>query len=66
MKKSVRFSAPIALAAALAIPVFAQGCSAAEELCCTDPTKVEIEGQAGAQFSVAVGAAADLAAVAQG
>ena len=66
MKKSTRFSAPIAIAAALAIPIFAQGCSAADQLCCSDPTKVEIKGQAGAQFSVAVGAAADLAAVAQG
>lgn len=66
MKKSTRFSAPIAIAAALAIPMFAQGCSAADELCCTDPSKVEIAGEAGAQFNVAVSAAADLTAVAQG
>ncbi len=66
MTKFTRFSAPVAILAAIAIPVFAQGCSAAEELCCSDPTKLEIQGQAGAQFTVAVGAAADLAAVAQG
>jgi hypothetical protein len=66
MTKFTRFSAPVAILAAIAIPVFAQGCSAADELCCSDPTKIEIQGQAGAQFSVAVGAAADLAAVAQG
>jgi hypothetical protein len=66
MTKFTRFSAPVAILAAIAIPVFAQGCSAADELCCSDPTKLEVTGQAGAQFQVAVGAAADLAAVAQG
>ena len=66
MKKSTRFSAPIAIIAALAIPVFAQGCSAADQLCCADPSKVEIKGEAGAQFNVALSAGADLTAVAQG
>ena len=53
------------LLAGLAIPLFAQGCGGLDALCCTDPTKVELTGQVGAQFSVAVGAAADLSAVAQ-
>jgi len=68
MKKSTRFSAPIAIAAALAIPIFAQGCSAADELCCTDPTSFTVEGNAEitGQFQAAAGAVADLSAVAQG
>lgn len=68
MKKSTRFSAPIAIAAALAIPIFAQGCSAVDDLCCTDPTGFTIEGnaQATGQFQAAAGAVADLSAVAQG
>ena len=68
MKKSTRFSAPIAIAAALAIPIFAQGCSAVDDLCCTDPTAFTVEGNAEAtgQFQAAAGAVADLSAVAQG
>lgn len=68
MKKSTRFSAPIAIAAALAIPIFAQGCSAVDDLCCTEPTAFTVEGNAEAtgQFQAAAGAVADLSAVAQG
>jgi hypothetical protein len=68
MKKSVRFSAPIALAAALAIPVFTQGCSAVDDLCCNDPTSFSVDGNAQltGQFQAAAGAVADLSAVAQG
>lgn len=68
MKKSTRFSAPIAIAAALAIPIFAQGCSAVDDLCCTEPAAFTVEGNAEAtgQFQAAAGAVADLSAVAQG
>jgi hypothetical protein len=66
MTKFTRFSAPVAILAAIAIPVLTQGCSAADELCCSDPTKVTFDGEAGAQFSVAVSTAADLTATAQG
>ncbi len=68
MTKSNRFSAPLALAVALAIPVFAQGCSAADALCCKDPLTVDLglEGQAKASYTVFAQTAVDISAVASG
>jgi hypothetical protein len=53
------------VACLVAVPVLAQGCGGPDELCCSDPSKVELEGRAAVEYSVATGAAADLAAVAQ-
>ncbi len=69
MIKSTRFSAPVALAVALAIPVFAQGCSAADDLCCKDPgatATIGLTGQAQASYTVLASTVGDLSAVATG
>ena len=69
MIKSTRFRAPVALAVALAIPVFAQGCSAADDLCCKDPgatAEIGLTGQAQASYTVLASTVGDLSAVATG
>ena len=60
-----RLRLPTLVACLVAVPVLAQGCGGPDELCCSDPSKVELEGRAAVEYSVATGAAADLAAVAQ-